>query len=100
MRKSMLLRLLVIAGVLLQGRCFVRLHSSSTNVLAARGRPGFLSVGRAARQHFPIATAAAGDSSAVGDGMPEKKKVAGRPHTPESRARISAANKGNVPWNK
>jgi hypothetical protein len=24
----------------------------------------------------------------------------GRPHTPESRAKISAANKGKTPWNK
>ena len=25
---------------------------------------------------------------------------AGHPHTPESRAKISAANKGKMPWNK
>lgn len=37
------------------------------------------------------------------DGMcviPFSCVLQGRPHTPESRAKISAANKGKEPWNK
>lgn len=30
----------------------------------------------------------------------EGKSVKGRPHTDESKAKISAANRGNTPWNK
>lgn len=31
---------------------------------------------------------------------PKRKEILGTPHTEESKAKISAANKGNVPWNK
>lgn len=47
------------------------------------------------------ADAAAAVDVAASDGEPVLKLTgfAGRPHTTESRAKISAANKGKVPWN-
>ena len=106
------LSLLVMAGALLQGRCLVP-RGGSASMLLARGRPGLFSAPGAfaksdstARISTPflqaqppfIVSAASSECSSLEEDS--NKKMTGRPHTAESRARISAANKGNVPWNK
>ena len=52
------------------------------------------------RPEVATALGEAAAAAAEGEATPaSQRKRVGRPHTPISRARISAANKGRVPWN-